>query len=106
MECPKYPSAGTAQAGPARFGPELRHHPNLFSSAERVSTHAVPQRTSSGGTDSEAGSRFVERMLSVVARCRQQNLGVLKLLAAYSCARLDGSDAPSLLLAKAELAAA
>ena len=34
-------------------------------------------RELSGGTDSEAGSRFVERMLSVVATCRQQEINVL-----------------------------
>jgi transposase len=30
----------------------------------------------SGGTDSESGSRFVERMLTVVATCRQQGIDV------------------------------
>ena len=74
--------------------------------AERVLRHAVLWRKSSGGTDSEAGSRFVERMLSVVATARQQNLGVLELLTACCQARLDGSAAPSLLPAQAELAAA
>ena len=57
-------------------------------------------------TDSEGGSRFVERMLRVVATCRQQNHNVLEFLTAYCRARLDGSDAPSLLPAKAEPAAA
>ena len=40
--------------------------------AERALRHAVIWRKISGGTDSEAGSRFVERMLTVVATCRQQ----------------------------------
>ena len=61
---------------------------------------------SSGGTDSEAGSRFVERMLSVVATARQQNRNVLELLRACCSARLDDSAAPSLLPATAEVAAA
>ena len=74
--------------------------------AERVLRHAVLWRKSSGGTDSEAGSRFVERMLSVVATCRQQNRNVLELLTACCAARLGGSAAPSLLPAQAELAAA
>ena len=74
--------------------------------AERVLRHAVLWRKSSGGTDSEAGSRFVERMLSVVATCRQQNRNVLEFLTACCRARLDGSEAPSLLPAKAEPAAA
>jgi transposase len=51
------------------------------------------------------GSRFVERKLSVVAACRQQNRNVLELLTARCCARLNGSDAPYLLPATAELAA-
>ena len=68
--------------------------------AERVLRHAVLWRKSSGGTDSEAGSRFVERMLSVVATCRQQNRNVLELLTACCRARLDGSAAPSLLPAR------
>ncbi len=74
--------------------------------AEQVLRHAVLWRKSSGGTDSEAGSRFVERMLSVVATCRQQNRNVWELLTACCRARLDGSDAPSLLPAESELAAA
>ena len=40
-------------------------------------------------TDSEAGSRFVERMFSVVATARQQNRKVLELLTACCRARLD-----------------
>lgn len=60
---------------------------------------------SSGGTDSAAGSRFVERMLSVVAKRRRRNRNVLELLTACCVARLNGSDALSLLSAEAELAA-
>jgi len=63
---------------------------------------AVLRRKSSGGTDSEAGSRFVERMLSVVATARQQNRNVLELLTACCRTRLDGSAAPSLLPAEAD----
>lgn len=55
---------------------------------------------------SEAGSRFVERTLSVVATCRQQNRNALELLTACCVARLDGSVRPSLLPAESELAAA
>ena len=74
--------------------------------AERVLRHAVLWRKSSGGTDSEAGSRFVERMLSIVATARQQNRNVLELLTAYCRARLDGSATPSLLPAETETTAA
>ena len=73
---------------------------------ERVLRHAVLWRKSSGGADSEVGSRFVERMLSVVATCRQQDRNVLEFLSTCCRARLDGSDAPSLLPAEARLAAA
>jgi len=74
--------------------------------AERVLRHAVLWRKSSGGTDSEAGSRFVERMLSVVATARQQNRNVLELLTACCTARLAGSAVPSLLPTAAARAAA
>ena len=57
----------------------------------------VIYRKLSGGTDSEAGSRFVERMLSVVATCRQQEVNVLDYLTRCYQARLDGKAAPSLL---------
>ena len=59
--------------------------------------HAVIWRRISGGTDSEAGSRFVERMLSVVATCRQQERSVLEYLTRCHRARLDGAPTPSLL---------
>ena len=42
--------------------------------------HAVCWRKTSYGTDSETGSRFVERVLTVVATCRQQGRGVLEFL--------------------------
>jgi transposase len=48
--------------------------------AERAVRHAVCWRKTSYGTDSERGSRFVERMLTVVASCRQQGRGVLHFL--------------------------
>jgi transposase len=65
--------------------------------AERALRHGVIYRKLSGGTDSEAGSRFVERMLSVVATCRQQEINVLDYLTRCYQARLDGKAAPSLL---------
>jgi transposase len=65
--------------------------------AERALRHGVIYRKLSGGTDSEAGSRFVERMLSVVATCRQQNVNVLDYLTRCYQAGLDGKAAPSLL---------
>ncbi len=53
-------------------------------------------RRTSGGTDGEAGSRFVERMLSVVATCRQQGTDVLEFLTRCHRARLNGESATSL----------
>jgi transposase len=65
--------------------------------AERALRHGVIYRKTSGGTDSESGSRFVERMLSVVATCRQQGRSVLEYLTRCYEAHLDGRPAPSLL---------
>lgn len=65
--------------------------------AERSLRHAVLYRKTSGGTDSESGSRFVERILTVVATCRQQKLNVLEYLTRCYQAHLDGQPAPSLL---------
>jgi transposase len=64
--------------------------------AERALRHAVIWRRISGGTDSEAGSRFVERMLSAVATCRQQGRSVLDYLTRCHRARLLGLAVPSL----------
>ncbi len=64
---------------------------------ERALRHGVIWRKTSHGTDSEAGSRFVERMLTVVATCRQRGRDVLEFLTACLRARLDGTPALSLL---------
>jgi transposase len=56
----------------------------------------VIYRKISGGTDSKSGSRFVERMRSVVATCRQQEINVLEYLTRCYQAHLDGEPAPSL----------
>lgn len=65
--------------------------------AERALRHAVIWRRISGGTDSEGGSRFVERMLSTVATCRQQGRDALGYLTECHRARLTGLRLPSLL---------
>jgi transposase len=74
--------------------------------AERALRHGVIYRKLSGGTDSEAGSRFVERMLSVVATCRQQEINVLDYLTRCYQAHLDGQPAPSLVPAASNAQAA
>jgi transposase len=65
--------------------------------AERALRHAVIWRRTSGGTDSEAGSRFVERVLSTVATCRQQNRGVMAYVTECLRAHSSGRPIPSLL---------
>lgn len=64
--------------------------------AERAMRHAVIWRKISGGTDSVTGSRFVERMLSVVATCRQQNRNVLDYLTSCFEANRRSQPSPSL----------
>ena len=66
--------------------------------AERTLRHAVIWRRISGGTASESGSRFVERMLTVVATCRQQGRNVLEYLTSCFEADRRGQSIPSLLL--------
>ena len=64
---------------------------------ERTIRHPVMWRKTSFGTDSENGSRFVERILTVVQSLRLQNRNVLDFLVAASEARLRGVPPPSLL---------
>jgi len=64
--------------------------------AERALRHAVCWRKTSYGTDSAAGSRFVERVLTVVATCRQQGRGVLDFLTACCRAAREGTAPPPL----------
>jgi transposase len=54
-------------------------------------------RKGSFGSDSEAGSRFAERLLTVVATCRQQGRSLLDILVAAGEAALQGTGRPSLL---------
>jgi len=65
--------------------------------AERALRFAVIWRKICYGTQSETGSRFVERMLTVVTTLRMQERGVLPFLKASIDAHTTGSEAPSLL---------
>jgi transposase len=65
--------------------------------AERALRHAVLWRKGSGGTDSQRGSRFVERVLSIRETCRQQGRGLLVYLVECCQARWEGEEAPPLL---------
>jgi transposase len=59
-------------------------------------------RKDSFGTQSEAGSRFVESMMTVVATLKQQQRNVFAYLTAACEAALRGETAPSLLPASAQ----
>jgi hypothetical protein len=50
--------------------------------AERTLRPAVLRRKGSFGCDSEAGSRFVERLLTIGVTCRQQGLNLVEFLMA------------------------
>ena len=64
---------------------------------ERALWHAVIWRWISGGTDSMHDRRFVERMLIVVATCRQQGHNVLEYLTSCFDTVRRGQAALSLL---------
>lgn len=66
--------------------------------AERAVRHAVLWRKACGGTHSEPGSRFVERILTTHASLRQQGRSVLNFIHAACVARLHGSAPPSLIM--------
>ena len=65
--------------------------------AERAIRPAVLWRKGSFGTGSANGSRFVERILTIVTTLRLQKRNVLDFVTAACEARLHGSPAPSLL---------
>lgn len=72
--------------------------------AERAIRHAVLYRKGCFGTQSEAGSRFVERILTVVATLRQQERNVLEYLT-EACSRAQAGRKPlSLLPGRAHVA--
>ena len=75
-----------------REGVEPTHN-----AVERGFRHAAQWRRSSHGTESEAGSRFVEHILTVVATCRQQGRDVLDYQTACCRAYQHDESPPSLL---------
>jgi transposase len=64
--------------------------------AERALRPAVLWRKGSFGTQSEAGSRFVERIMTIAATCKQQGRSLLVFLVAASTAARLGLPPPSL----------
>lgn len=65
--------------------------------AEQALRQAVIWRKLSFGTQSAEGSRFVERLLTVVETCRRQQRNVLSWMVEAVEARFAGKTAPSLL---------
>lgn len=76
---------------------DVENVPPTNNAAERALRPAVIWRKTSFGTHSEAGSRFVERMLTVVTSLRQQKRNVLEHLVESYAAYLRGASGPSLL---------
>lgn len=70
---------------------------------ERQIRPAVLWRKGSFGTDSAAGSRFVERTMTTIATLRQQKRHVLEFITAACTARLTGAPAPSLIATEAHV---
>jgi transposase len=64
---------------------------------ERALRHAVIWRKLSFGTQSPAGSRFVETMLTVIETCRQQRRNAFAFITAAVEAHLAHQPARSLL---------
>ena len=65
--------------------------------AEQALRHAVIWRKLSFGTQSASGSRFVERLLTVIETCRRQSTNVFSWLVQAVQANLNQQPAPSLL---------
>ena len=77
--------------------PPSRRRPPTNNAAERAIRHAVIWRKISLGTDSEQGSRFVERMLTVVQTLRMQRRNILDFVAESCQAAIHKVPGPSLL---------
>lgn len=87
----------------------LRHHEMLWTftryaglaptnnAVERALRHGVIWRKLCYGTASERGSRFVERLLTVIATARQQSHDMLDFLTAALDASRHGQAGPQLL---------
>jgi transposase len=67
--------------------------------AERALRHAVIWRKLSFGTQSAAGSQFVETMLTVIETCRQQHINAFSYLVQAMEAHFAARPAPKLLAA-------
>ena len=75
---------------------EVEGMPPTNNLAERCLRRAVIWRKKSFGTDSEAGSRFVERIMSVVTTLNMQARPIFEFLVEAREAHILGSQPPSL----------
>lgn len=87
----------------------LRHFPAFWTflrmegveptnnSSERALRPGVRLRRVSFGSQSEAGSRFVERMLTAIESCRRQGRNLLEVMTQAVSAWMTGDSPPSLL---------
>lgn len=66
-------------------------------SAERALRPAVLARKGSFGNQSDRGTKFTERIYTVVATCKKQKKNVLDFLVEASKAELSGKTTPSLI---------
>jgi len=73
--------------------------------AERGVRPAVLWRKGSFGTHSAEGSRFVERIMTAAATCKQHDRNVTEYITQACVARLHGRPAPSLLTVSTEILA-
>ncbi|MBW8060775.1 MAG: transposase, partial [Solirubrobacterales bacterium] len=64
--------------------------------AERALRHAVIMRKVQGGTQSDAGNRWIERICSVRETCRLQERSATAYLVEAASAAHHGQPAPSL----------
>ncbi len=73
-----------------------RYRDNTNNAAERAVRHAVIMRKLQGGTQSDQGSRWIERIQSVRETCRLQHRPVLGYLTQIATAAHHRLPAPSL----------
>lgn len=74
-----------------------RYRDNTNNAAERALRHAVIMRKVQGGTQSERGNHWVERICSVRESCRLQGRSPLAYLIDAAVAAHERAPAPSLL---------
>lgn len=102
MGCPHAKTAGTCAHLFDRFDHlwTFLDHADVEptnNAAERALRHAVIWRKLSFGTQSAAGSRFVETLLTVIETCRQQQRDVLTFITTAIASHSTGQSTPSLL---------